>query len=165
MPRTFHLTSPSRCMTLNRMVKCSAAALDATFHALADSTRRAILSRLAKGQSSVTTLAAQFDISLPGVMKHLRALESAGLLASDKKGRVRRCRLVPGPMKNAAQWIEFYRAFWEDQFDALEDFLAETAEEEEPWKQEHPQRKAPSASNAPSPRPGKKSSRRGPTRK
>ena len=147
------------------MVKYSAVALDATFHALADATRRAILARLARGETSVTQLAGQFDISLPGVMKHLQALESAGLLASDKRGRVRRCRLVPGPMKNAAEWIAFYQQFWENQFDALEDFLAETAEEEEPWKQQRPQQKAPSASNAPSPLRGKKSLKRGQTQR
>lgn len=150
------------------MVKYSTAALDATFGALADPTRRAILAQLARGESSVTDLAARFDISLPGVTKHLRVLEGAGLLRSAKQGRVRRCRLVPEPMKNAAEWMRFYQQFWEDQFDALEDYLKETHsnERETPWSQRRgPTRKPPSESNAPLPRRGKKSSRRGPTRR
>lgn len=113
------------------MVKYLEARLDATFGALADSTRRAILARLALGETSVTEIAARFDISLPGVMKHLHVLEGAGLLESEKDGRVRRCRLSPAPLRTAAEWIDFYQQFWEEQLDALEDYLAETADEEE----------------------------------
>jgi DNA-binding transcriptional ArsR family regulator len=132
------------------MVKYSSAALDATFGALADPTRRAILARLARGETSVTEIAARFEISLPGVTKHLRVLESAGLLASTKRGRVRRCRLEPRRLRDAAEWIRFYQQFWEEQLDALEDYLAETADEEESWQQKPPQRKPPSASSEPS---------------
>jgi DNA-binding transcriptional ArsR family regulator len=108
------------------MVKYSEPALDATFGALADATRRAILARLALGESSVMELAAPFRVSLPAVVKHLRVLEGAGLLRTHKDGRVRRCRLRPAPLKDAAAWIEFYQQFWEQQFDALEDFLKQT---------------------------------------
>jgi DNA-binding transcriptional ArsR family regulator len=93
--------------------------LDATFGALADPTRRAILARLTLGESTVTELAAPFDVSLPAVSKHLRVLESAGLLQREIDGRIHRCRLAAQPMKDAAAWIETYRAFWEDQLDAL----------------------------------------------
>jgi DNA-binding transcriptional ArsR family regulator len=146
------------------MVKYSATALDATFGALADPTRRAILARLARGESSVTKLAARFDISLPGVTKHLRVLEIAGLLASTKQGRVRRCRLEPRRLRDAAEWIQFYQQFWEDQFDALENYLAETAEEEEQWQQKHPPQKPQSDSRERLPRRRSASSTRGRTR-
>ncbi|MEK6718735.1 MAG: metalloregulator ArsR/SmtB family transcription factor, partial [candidate division NC10 bacterium] len=101
------------------MVKYSDRSLDATFAALADPTRRTILTRLARGESSVTELAQPFDMSLPAISKHLRVLENAGLLTRSKDGRVRRCCLVPGPMKDAALWIARHQRFWEGQFDAL----------------------------------------------
>src|ERR1700738_2565520 len=105
-------------MILNHMVNYSTvsdnAPLDATFGALADPIRRAILSLLARGQATVSELAAPFDVSLPAVSKHLRVLESAGLLQREIDGRVHRCRLAPKPMKAAAAWIEKYRAFWEN---------------------------------------------------
>jgi DNA-binding transcriptional ArsR family regulator len=134
------------------MVKYYEAALDATFGALADPTRRAILARLARGESSVTKLAARFDISLPGVTKHLRVLEDARLLASTKQGRVRRCRLEARRLRDAAEWIQFYQRFWEEQLDSLEDYLAETADEEEPWQQNPPQQKPQSDSKERLPR-------------
>jgi DNA-binding transcriptional ArsR family regulator len=105
------------------MVKYSERALDATFAALSDATRRGILARLAQGEASVSDLAAPYDISLPAVSKHLRVLERAKLVARRKEGRVNRCRLVAAPMKDAAEWIERYRQFWEEQFDALARFL------------------------------------------
>ncbi len=105
----------------------SPAALDKTFSALADPTRRAILSRLARGESSVGELAAPFDMSWPAISKHLRVLEGAGLMKREKDGRVHRCRLEPGPMKDAAEWIAFYRQFWEGQLDALADYLNEAS--------------------------------------
>jgi len=108
------------------MVKYSTAALDATFGALADPVRRAVLARLAAGESSVSELAAPFRISLPGFSKHLQVLERAGLVSTAKDGRVRRCRLEAEAMQSAAEWIEHYRAFWEDQFDALAKHLAES---------------------------------------
>ncbi len=100
--------------------------LDATFGALADPTRRAILARLALGEATVTELATPFDVSLPAVSKHLRVLESAGLLRREIDGRVHRCRLAALPMKDAAAWIETYRAFWETQLDALARYLEST---------------------------------------
>ncbi len=112
------------------MVKYLPAALDATFSALSDATRRAILAQLALGDASVTRLAARFDISFPGVAKHLRVLEAAGLLESTKTGRVRRCHLVAGPMKSAAEWIAHYRQFWEKQVDALARYLEVSSSEE-----------------------------------
>src|SRR6202035_3814449 len=102
------------------------APLDATFGALADPTRRAILARLARGEATVTELAAPFDVSLPAVSKHLRVLESAGLLRREIDGRIHRCRLAPEPMKDAAAWIETYRVFSEAQLDALANYLEST---------------------------------------
>jgi DNA-binding transcriptional ArsR family regulator len=109
---------------VNYSTAAADAPLDATFGALADPTRRAILMRLALGEATVTELAAPFDVSLPAVSKHLRVLESAGLLRREIDGRIHRCRLAPQPMKDAAAWIETYRSFWESQFDALAQYLA-----------------------------------------
>ena len=95
------------------MVKYLSGRLDATFAALADPIRRAILARLAHGELSVSELAAPFDVSLPAVSKHLRVLERAGLLAGVRDGRVYRCRLAAGPLRDAVEWIGGYRAFWE----------------------------------------------------
>jgi DNA-binding transcriptional ArsR family regulator len=145
------------------MVNYSAGALDATFGALSDATRRGILSRLAQGESSVSDLAAPYKMSLPAVSKHLRVLESAGLIARHKDGRVHRCRLNPAPMKSAAEWIEHYKQFWEDQFDSLAAYLEKQNEKEkEQWQAQSPAPKARSKSGACSPRRGKKSSPRGP---
>jgi DNA-binding transcriptional ArsR family regulator len=105
--------------------------LDATFSALADPTRRAILTRLARGECSVTDLARPFDVSLPAVSKHLRVLERAGLLARRREGRVHRCRLVARPLKDAEQWIERYRRFWEERFRSLDRYLREPEGKEE----------------------------------
>ncbi len=112
------------------MVKYNRAPLDETFAALAAPTRRAILSRLASAEASVTQLAEPFDMSLPAMLKHLRVLERAGLIVRSKQGRVSRCRLAAGPLKDAAEWIAFYRQFWERQLDALAQLLAERPEEE-----------------------------------
>jgi DNA-binding transcriptional ArsR family regulator len=108
------------------MVKYSDDPLSAVFGALADPTRRAILARLARGQSTVSELAEPFDMSLPAVSKHLNVLEHAGLLHRSRDGRLRRCRLDPQPMQDASDWIESHRTFWEAQFDRLERFLEET---------------------------------------
>jgi DNA-binding transcriptional ArsR family regulator len=139
------------------------APLDATFGALADPTRRAILSRLARGQATVSELAAPFDVSLPAVSKHLRVLESAGLLQREIDGRVHRCRLAPKPMKAAAAWIDKYRAFWENQFDALEKYLESTVQEKNSWPHLTQARTSRSKSAGRSRRPAKKSSLRGPS--
>lgn len=105
------------------MVKHESDPLSATFSALADPTRRAILARLALGEASVGELAAPFEMSLPAVSKHLKVLEGAGLLARAKDGRVHRCALDAGPMKEAVDWIADYRRFWEAQFDSLALYL------------------------------------------
>ncbi len=97
--------------------------LSRTFAALADPTRREIVRRLARGSASVTDLAQGHSFSLPAVMKHLRALERAGLVHSEKTGRVRRCRLTAGPMRNVSGWLETYRELWNARLDRLEEHL------------------------------------------
>jgi DNA-binding transcriptional ArsR family regulator len=113
------------------MVKYSGAALDSTFAALSDATRRGILARLAhRGEMSVSDLAAPYQMSLPAVSKHLRVLQNAGLVSRQKDGRVHRCRLRAEPMKDAAAWIEHYRQFWEAQLDSLARYLEDSANEQ-----------------------------------
>jgi DNA-binding transcriptional ArsR family regulator len=97
--------------------------LSSTFAALADPTRRAILARLALGETSVTELAEPFDMSMPAVSKHLKVLERAGLIARGREAQWRPCRLEAAPLKTAAQWIDEYRRFWEESFDRLEEYL------------------------------------------
>ena len=104
--------------------------LDATFSALADPTRRAILDRLASGETTVTDLAGPFDMSLPAISKHLKVLERAGLIARGRDAQRRPCRLDPAPLKEVAQWLEHYRQFWEQSFDRLEGFLRELQKRE-----------------------------------
>ena len=99
------------------------AQLDLTFAALGDTTRRAILARLALGETTVGELARPFRISRPAISKHLRVLEAAGLVHRTRDGRVNRCTLDPEPMRAAAEWVEQYRAFWEGQLDALARFM------------------------------------------
>jgi DNA-binding transcriptional ArsR family regulator len=99
--------------------------LSATFAALADPTRRAILARLASGETSVTELAAPFDMSLPAVSKHLKVLESAGLIQRGREAQWRPCRLRASPLKGVADWVEHYRRFWEESFDKLDAYLRE----------------------------------------
>jgi len=112
---------------ISKMVNHSAEALDATFSALADPVRRAILLRLAEGEASVGELAKPFDISAPAISRHLRVLEEAGLLAREKHGRVHRIQLVAAPMLDALEWIARTGRFWETQFDSLERFLKDAA--------------------------------------
>ena len=99
--------------------------LSSTFAALADPTRRAILARLALGETSVTELAEPFDMTLPGISKHLKVLERAGLIARGREAQWRPCRLQANPLRDAADWIEHYRRFWEQSLDRLEDYLKE----------------------------------------
>lgn len=101
------------------------AKLDATFSALADPTRRAILARLAKGETTVKELSLPFKISAPAVTKHLKVLQSAGLIARSRRAQQRPCRLVPKPLKEATDWMEQYRTMWETRLDRLEDYLLE----------------------------------------
>ena len=107
----------------NHMVKYKSADLDMVFSALGDATRRAILARLADGDSPVTELARPHDISLPAISKHLRVLEQAGLIRKKRDGRVIRCSLDPAALKTAADWVEQYRRFWDAQFDQLARYL------------------------------------------
>jgi DNA-binding transcriptional ArsR family regulator len=99
--------------------------LSNTFSALADPTRRAILARLASGEASVTELAEPFDMTMPGISKHLKVLERAGLIARGRDAQWRPCRLEAGPLKEVAQWVEHYRHFWEESFDRLDEYLQE----------------------------------------
>jgi DNA-binding transcriptional ArsR family regulator len=97
--------------------------LDQPFHALADSNRRAIVARLTHGAASVSELAAPLDVSLPTVLQHLDVLQRSGLVRSEKVGRVRTCRLEPGPMRAVEHWIVQHRAIWERRLDLLGDIL------------------------------------------
>jgi len=97
--------------------------LSSTFAALSDPTRRAILARLALGETSVTELARPFEMSMPAVSKHLKVLERAGLIARGREAQWRPCRLEASPLKEAASWIEEYRRFWEASLNRLEDYL------------------------------------------
>jgi DNA-binding transcriptional ArsR family regulator len=99
--------------------------LNATFAALADPTRRAILARLAGGETSVTELAQPFAMSLPAVSKHLKVLERAGLIARGREAQWRPCRLEASPLKDAADFLEQYRQFWEESLDRLDEYLRE----------------------------------------
>jgi DNA-binding transcriptional ArsR family regulator len=106
--------------------------LSATFAALADPTRRAILARLARGDSSVNELARPFKMSLPAVSKHLKVLERAGLITRSRQAQKRPCRLHAKPLKDAADWVEHYRRFWEESLDRLDEYLQELQQNEPP---------------------------------
>ena len=99
--------------------------LSATFSALADPTRRAILARLALGETSVTELAEPFAMSMPAVSKHLKVLARAGLISRGREAQWRPCRIEPAALKNIDEWLERYRRFWEANFDRLEEYLKE----------------------------------------
>jgi DNA-binding transcriptional ArsR family regulator len=105
--------------------------LNATFAALADPTRRAILARLLAGERSVSELAEPFDMSMPAVSKHLRVLERAGLIVRRREAQWRRCRIDAGPLKDVADWAERYRHVWEARFDRLEEYLRQIKAKEE----------------------------------
>jgi DNA-binding transcriptional ArsR family regulator len=109
----------------------TAKTLDSTVAALADPTRREILVRLASGEVSVKELAEPFQMSLPGISKHVKVLERAGLISRGRVAQSRPCRLEAGPLKEAADWVERYRRFWEDSFDRLDDYLQEMQREGE----------------------------------
>ena len=124
--------------------------LSTTFAAIADPTRRAILTRLSKGEAAVKDLAKPFDMTLPAISKHLKVLEKAGLIERSRDAQLRPCKLRAKPLKDAASWIERYRELWEESFDRLDDYLKEL--------QSEPDAKQPtSPSKKPSPR--KKGSR------
>lgn len=104
--------------------------LSATFSALADPTRRAILARLTQGAASVTELAEPFEMSQPAISKHLKVLENAGLITRGREAQWRPCRLEASPLKGVADWVDQYRRFWEESFDRLDDYLRELQDKE-----------------------------------
>ena len=99
--------------------------------ALADPTRRAILARLSRGEANVTELAEPFALSLPGVSKHLKVLQRAGLITQGRKAQWRPCRIEAAPLKDVSDWVEQYRAIWEQRFDRLDEYLRELKNKEE----------------------------------
>ena len=105
-------------------------ALSATFSALADPTRRAMLARLAEGEATVNELAEPFEMTLPAISKHLKVLEKAGLVSRGKHAQFRPCRLEAAPLKDIAGWVEAYRHYWEASFDLLDSYLQEIQKEQ-----------------------------------
>ena len=112
-------------------------ALSSTFAALADPTRRAILARLAQGETSVKDLAAPFDMSQPAISKHLRVLEKAGLIEQGRQAQWRPRRLQAGPLREVADWVSQYRRHWEESFERLDTYLREVGETQEQGNGEH----------------------------
>jgi DNA-binding transcriptional ArsR family regulator len=108
---------------VNLMVELHSPRLDSIFHALGDATRRRMLRELAGGAQTVGQLAAPFAISLAAASKHIKALEKAGLIRREVRGRTHLCRLEPGPLAGAHQWLSFYERFWTERLDVLEDLL------------------------------------------
>jgi DNA-binding transcriptional ArsR family regulator len=104
--------------------------LSSTFAALADPTRRAILTRLLSGEASVTQLAEPFQMSMPAVSKHLKVLERAGLIERGREAQWRPCRLTAGPLRDVAEWVEHYRRFWTESFDRLDEYLRDVQKTE-----------------------------------
>ncbi|HKW09515.1 MAG TPA: metalloregulator ArsR/SmtB family transcription factor [Gemmatimonadaceae bacterium] len=155
-------------LILYHMVYNHPSVLDRTFNALADPTRRALIGRLTAGERTISELAARFDMTLPAVSKHIRVLQRAGLADVRRDGRVRRTTLVAAPMREAAEWIEQYRRFWDFQFDQLAAYLASTTEsdskEASAW-QHKPKRSKSSKSGERSARRATGSSARGRNRK
>ena len=109
----------------NHMVELLAPELDTVFHALGDATRRTMLRRLSLGEQTVSQLAAPFDMSLAAASKHIKVLEGAGLIRREVQGRTHVCRLEPGPLSGAHQWLGFYERFWNTRLDALDRLLRE----------------------------------------
>ena len=105
--------------------------LSTTFAALADPTRRALLARLALGEATVSELAAPFDMSLPGISKHLKVLQRAGLIEQGRQAQWRPCRLAPEPLREVAGWVDQYRRHWEESFERLSDYLRELQDNQE----------------------------------
>ena len=120
--------------------------LSATFAALADPTRRAILARLTTGEISVGELAEPFEMSLPAISKHLKVLERAGLVARGRDAQWRPCRLDAGPLRDASAWLDHYRRFWEQSLDRLDDYLRKLQAQE---KHERPEKKRAAGSGKP----------------
>jgi DNA-binding transcriptional ArsR family regulator len=121
----------------------SSDSLSITFAALADATRRAILARLASGAATVTELAEPFSMSMPAISRHLKVLENAGLIERGREAQWRPCQLSAGPLKDAVDWLEHYRPFWEESFDRLTEYLRDVQRKE----QKHGRKNRPRAAN------------------
>jgi DNA-binding transcriptional ArsR family regulator len=117
---TAALTGDDRSVILNHMVQHSAAHFSASFAALADVTRRGVLEQLARADASITDLAGRFGMTLTGMKKHVGVLEQAGLVTTEKVGRVRTCRIGPSRLEEEMEWIANYRQVWDARFDALD---------------------------------------------
>jgi len=115
--------------------------ISATFAALADPTRRAILSHLAAGEASVTEIAQPFEMSLPAVSKHLKVLERAGLITRSREAQWRPCQLEAAPLKDVSDWVEEYRRHWEERFDRLDEYLKEIQKKDKKFSQNGNRRK------------------------
>jgi DNA-binding transcriptional ArsR family regulator len=110
------------------MVEYQTAAMNAVFHALGDATRRQMLANLADGERTVGQLAEPFEISLAAVSKHIKALEKAGLIRREVRGRTHFCRLEPGPLATAHEWLSYYEQFWNRRLDKLEHLLRQESD-------------------------------------
>jgi len=124
----FHASSP--VIILNQMVQYNPTRLDTSFAALSDVTRRGVLEQLARADASITDLAAKFDMTLTGMKKHVGVLEQAGLVITEKVGRVRTCRLGLRRLEEEAAWIERYRQLWDARFDELDQIVEELKRKE-----------------------------------
>jgi len=116
--------------TLNHMVQCSPSGFNASFAALADATRRGVLDQLARGDASITDLADKFEMTLTGMKKHVSVLELAGLVTTEKVGRVRTCRIGPCRLEKEMAWIARYRQVWDQRFAALDGVIDELKRQE-----------------------------------
>jgi len=116
--------------TLNHMVQCSSTHFNASFGALADATRRGVLDQLARGDASITDLADKFEMTLTGMKKHVGVLELAGLVTTEKVGRVRTCRIGPRRLEEEMEWIARYRRVWDARFEALDGVIDELKRQE-----------------------------------
>ena len=125
------LHAANQCVIiLNQMVQYSRARLDASFAALSDSTRRGVLEQLGRADASITDLAARFDMTLTGMKKHVGVLEQAGLVATEKVGRVRTCKLGTRRLEEEMAWLERYRRLWDARFDELDKVVEELKQKE-----------------------------------
>jgi len=125
------LHATNRCATiLNHMVQYSGSRLDASFAALSDATRRGVLEQLGRADASITDLAEKFHMTLTGMKKHVAVLEQAGLVMTEKVGRVRTCKIGPRRLEEETAWIERYRQFWDARFDELDKVVEELKRKE-----------------------------------
>jgi DNA-binding transcriptional ArsR family regulator len=122
---TYRLTIQKRCSIFNHMVELLSPEMNTLFHALGDATRRQMIRDLADGERTVSELAKPFSMSLAAASKHIKVLESAGLIRREVRGRTHLCRLEPGPLASAHEWLSFYERFWTERLDVLERLLNE----------------------------------------